>query len=135
MDDVLIAGCTFQEQLQHLESVFQHLLGAGLKLCPAKCHLLQLEVKYLGLVISDKGVSTDPGKVEAVTHWSTPTGVTQLKRFFGLCSYYLKFHCWVCYHFRSTPYSPTGKPVLGVDSQRAVAPGADRSTGAVLSPT
>ena len=68
LDDVLVAGKTFSDQLSHLCSVLQRLRNAGLKLAPEKCFLLQKEVKYLGHVINEKGITTDPDKIEAVKH-------------------------------------------------------------------
>ena len=52
IDDILVAGQTFQEQLDNLEQVFQCLRNAKLKLSPKKCHLFQKQVRYLGHIIS-----------------------------------------------------------------------------------
>ncbi len=90
MDDILVPGQTFQ-QLDYLDCVFQRLTKAGLKLSPSKCYLFQRQVKYLGHVISQAGVSTDPEKAKAVANCPMPTNTTELKRFLGLCSYYLRF--------------------------------------------
>ena len=43
-----------------------------LKLSPKKCSLFQKEVKYLEHIVSSRGISTDPEKVEAVQSWPTP---------------------------------------------------------------
>lgn len=51
---------------------------AGLKLKPSKCFIARKEVKYLGYVISTKGVNTDPENLEAVP---IPTSVKQLRSF------------------------------------------------------
>ncbi|KAK3728347.1 hypothetical protein QZH41_002178 [Actinostola sp. cb2023] len=42
-------------------------------------------------VVSDAGLSTDPEKIRAVVEWPVPVGVTDLRSFLGLCSYYRKF--------------------------------------------
>ena len=46
--------------------------GAELKLKPSKCEMLQRKVKYLGHVVSEEGVSTDPDKIHAVSEWGNP---------------------------------------------------------------
>ena len=49
------------------------------------------EIKYLGQVVSEKGVSTDPDKIKAVTEWPHPTTVTEVRSFLGFVSYYRRF--------------------------------------------
>ena len=64
---------------------------ANLKLNPKKCNLFQREVKYLGHVVSAKGVSPDPEKVEAIQAWPRSMSITDVKSFLGLASYYRRF--------------------------------------------
>ena len=71
--------------------VLDRLREAGLKLSPKKCHLLQRVVEFLGHVVSDQGVSTDPKKVEAVRSWPVPQSPKDVRSFLGLCSYYRRF--------------------------------------------
>ena len=72
LDDIIIFSDTKEEHLKRLEAVFQKLAAAGLKLKPSKCFLFREEIEYLGHVVSGKGISTNPKKVEAVTKWPTP---------------------------------------------------------------
>jgi len=53
--------------------VLSHPEHESLKVKLSKCAFFQREVKYLGLVISAQGVSTDPGKIEAMANWPCPT--------------------------------------------------------------
>jgi len=48
-------------------------------------------VKFLGHLVSDDGVATDPAKISAVHEWSTPKNAKEVKSFLGLCSYYRRF--------------------------------------------
>jgi hypothetical protein len=66
LDDVIVIGRTFQEQLYNLQKVFQRLRQAHLKLNPEKCQLFRREVRYLGHIVSASGVTTDPEKLGAV---------------------------------------------------------------------
>ena len=72
LDDVLVPARTFADQISNLQQVFQRFRQAHLKLSPKKCSLFQKEVKYLGHIVSSKGIATDPEKVEAVQSWPTP---------------------------------------------------------------
>ena len=91
LDDVLVFGGTFEEELSRLEEVLRHLRAANLKLIPKKCTFFQHEVPFLGHVVGRKGVYTDPLKVTAVAGWPVPTDVTGVRSFLGLCSYYRRF--------------------------------------------
>ena len=91
IDDVIIFAPDFDTHMKRLQEVFDRLEAAGLKLAPRKCHLLRKEVAFLGHRVSAAGVRSDPSKVEAVQAWPTPTNVTQVRSFLGLCSDYRKF--------------------------------------------
>ena len=45
---------------------------------------------YLGHVISDKGIQTNPKKVEAIWKWPIPTNITEIHSFPGFTNYYYK---------------------------------------------
>lgn len=91
LDDVIVFAETFQEHLQRLERVLIQFASAGLKLKPRKCHLFQQKISYLGHIVTEQGVSTDPTKIERVINWPTPESSTEMKSFLGLASYYRRF--------------------------------------------
>ena len=91
LDDVIVYGSSFEQELQRLSEVFCRFRAAQLKLSPKKCHLFQKEVRFLGHLVSDEGVSTDPAKISAVRDWPVPTCEGELRSFIGLCSYYRRF--------------------------------------------
>ena len=88
LNDIIIFSDTKEEHLKILEAVFQKLAAAGLKLKPSKCFFFKEEIEYLGHVVSGKGISTNPKKVEAVTKWPTPNDV---RSFLGFVGYYRRF--------------------------------------------
>ena len=91
LDDVIILGRSFPEHLNNLRAVFDRLREAGLKLKTSKCNFCQKEVVFLGHIVSEEGISTDPAKVQAITSWPTPTSQRQVQQFLGLCNYYRRF--------------------------------------------
>ena len=56
-----------------------------------KCKLLQRRVGFLGHVVSEAGIATDPEKIKSVETWPTPTSLKEVRSFLGLCSYYRRF--------------------------------------------
>uniref|UniRef100_H3AT95 ribonuclease H n=1 Tax=Latimeria chalumnae TaxID=7897 RepID=H3AT95_LATCH len=64
LDDLLVFAPTEEEALNRLEMVFSRLSAHDLKLAPKKCCFLRQVMKFLGHVISQDDVSTDPSKVE-----------------------------------------------------------------------
>ena len=91
LDDVIVFAKTVDEELTRLETVFQRLRDAGLKLKPRKCHLFKRSVLYLGHIVSPDGISTDPEKIKVVEDWPVPTSVKEVQSFLGLASYYRRF--------------------------------------------
>jgi hypothetical protein len=49
------------------------------------------EILYLGHIISEQGVQVQQEKIKAILDYPTPKNLTELKGFFGLCSYYRRF--------------------------------------------
>ena len=90
LDDIIIAGNTFQEALENLSEVFQRLRDANLKLKAKKCSLFQTTVTYLGHTVSQQGIACDPSKVETIENGPVPTNKTEVRSALGLIGYYRK---------------------------------------------
>lgn len=91
LDDLVVVSKTFSEHLQLLKEVFNRLRHAGLILNPDKCHFCKKQLKYLGHVINEKGIHTDPDKIRAIQEFPTPKNVRQIRSFLGLSSWYRRF--------------------------------------------
>jgi len=91
LDDVIVISPDFTIHVSRLREVFDCLRAAGLKLKPSKCALLQPEVTYLGHVVGQEGVSTDPETVQAVKEWAVPRKLPELRAFLGLVRYYRQY--------------------------------------------
>lgn len=91
LDDIIIVGRTFEEHLASLEKVLVKIRAANLKLSLKKCSLFRRQVSFLGHIVSEEGICTDPEKVNAVKEWPVPRDKTEIRAFLGLCSYYRRF--------------------------------------------
>lgn len=91
LDDILIYSKTFEDHIKHLQAVLRRLEEAGLLLKPSKCDFARREISFLGHILSESGIKTDPAKIEKVKSFPTPTTPTEVRAFLGLANYYRKF--------------------------------------------
>ena len=91
LDDVIIFSKTPEEHIARLEAVFKKISDAGLKLKPSKCEFFKRWIHYLGHIVSNKGIETDPKKIEAIVNWPGPRTVHEVQKILGFTNYYRKF--------------------------------------------
>ena len=91
LDDFLITGPSEEEHLSSLKQVLTRLQDAGLRLNKKKCNFLVPSVTYLGYRIDSEGLHSTGEKLKAVQQAPAPTGVTELKAYLGLLTYYGRF--------------------------------------------
>jgi len=91
LDDVIVFGRSFEEQLYRLDEVFARLRSAKLKLKPSKCSFFQRSVEFLGHVVSENGIAMQDEKISAIRDWPPCRNVTEVRSFMGLTGYYRRF--------------------------------------------
>ena len=91
LDDVVIFSKSPEEHIEWLDAVLTKIEDAGLKLKPSKCEFFKCRIAYLGHIVSDKGIETDPKKIEAILKWPVPKTVHDNRSFLGFTNYYRKF--------------------------------------------
>ena len=91
IDNILVYSKIEHEHSEHLRSVLQIMRERKLYAKLSKCEFWMKEVKFLGHVVSQRGISIDPSKVEAALNWEQPTIVTEVKSFLDLAKYYRQF--------------------------------------------
>jgi len=63
--------------------VFEKFREGNLKFRPEKVNLLQTNIKFLGVVVTQDQKSPDPEKIKSVKHHKSPLTIKQLKGFLG----------------------------------------------------
>ena len=91
VDDVIIFSDTFEQHLLDVEEVFKRLRDVNLKANPVKCEFFRTSLKYLGFIVSSRGIETDPKKVEAIKNTSIPSCTMELETFLGKVGFYSRF--------------------------------------------
>ncbi|KAI5721049.1 hypothetical protein M8J77_015290 [Diaphorina citri] len=90
-DDIVIHGKTEEECYTHLIACLQRLQLFDIHLNKDKCKFFVRKIRYLGHIISEKGLEKDPEKVKALVHAPEPTDVNEVRSFLGMVNYYTKF--------------------------------------------
>jgi hypothetical protein len=91
IDDVVIFSKTLKEHVEHIFQTIKTIGAHGLKLKLSKCFFAHPEIKVLGHVVNEQGVSTDPDKVAIIQKCPRPMNATAVRAFLGLASYYRRF--------------------------------------------
>ncbi|KAL6463768.1 hypothetical protein MHYP_G00281590 [Metynnis hypsauchen] len=91
LDDLIVFGKTLEQHEERLLKVLDRLEESGLKLSIDKCQFCRSQVTYVGHIVSEHGIATDPAKIEAVACWKRPTDLGELQSFLGFCGYYRRF--------------------------------------------
>ena len=92
-DDIYIGGIDNDTHDQHLRQVFPHLHKNGLTIHLPKCQFRVPTMFFFGHVFSEKGMSPDPRKVEALQSVAPPTSVSEVRsllRSAAFCSSFIK---------------------------------------------
>ena len=88
LDDILIYSDNELEYETHVKKVLQQLRDTGLQVDLKKCEFHITRTKYLGFVITTKGIEVDPEKVSAITNWKALYSVKGIQSFLGFCNFY-----------------------------------------------
>ena len=91
LDDILIYSEDPLEHATHVKKVLDRLRAAGLQADIQKSEFSVTRTKYLGHVLTNKGIEVDPDKVEPLRTWQRPRTVTGVKSFLGFCGFFRQF--------------------------------------------
>ena len=91
IDDFAVASATAEEHKTHLYAVLSKLQKAGITLNREKCAFFVDEIEFVGHRINGSGICADERKMAAIKELPTPTCVTDLRSFMGMCQQLSRF--------------------------------------------
>lgn len=91
LDDIIVVSSTFEKHLEVLSEVFKRLREANLTVSVEKCNFCRDELKYLGYVVTRRGIHVDRDKIKPILELSTPKNVKEVRSLIGMASWYRKF--------------------------------------------
>ena len=90
-DDIYIGAANEEDHDRHLKQVFHQFHENGLTINLPKCQFRVLSMLFFGHVFSDKGISPDPRKVEALQSVAPPTNVTEVRSLLSSAAFCSRF--------------------------------------------
>ena len=91
VDDILLRTKTLTAHLHEVDHVLGQLSSAGAKIVLAKAQWLRKKVNYVGLLIGADGVEPQSSRIQGMLDLKTPTNVSELRSFLGVCNYSRQF--------------------------------------------
>ena len=79
---------TQAEALEQYALLLQRAVQVNIQFKPSKCVFFASEIELLGHSINQDGSKPNSKDIEAITAMKSPTNVTHLKQFLGLCAYF-----------------------------------------------
>ncbi|KAL0410688.1 UNVERIFIED_CONTAM: Retrovirus-related Pol polyprotein from transposon opus [Sesamum latifolium] len=80
---MLVKSTKEQDHIKDLEECFQVLKNFGMKLNPAKCTFEVRGGKFLGYMISERGIEANPEKIKAIMDMPPPRSIREVQKLTG----------------------------------------------------
>ena len=93
LDDVIVYLKSFEEHVEHLQTVLHRLKQKGIRLKARKCNLFAQEVTYLGRIINADGYRIDPKGIKPILElkkWK-PESLGDVHQLLGLLGYFRRY--------------------------------------------
>ena len=96
-DDIVVVGrgdtlqSAKQDHDKNLKALQERCVKEHIKLNDKKSNIEKSSITFMGHVVSDKGISPDPAKVEAVRNMPIPTDAEGVRRICGFFQYLARF--------------------------------------------
>lgn len=72
VDDILVKSVTLDAHVAHLVTVLDTMIANGMRLNPVKCVFMVRGGKFLGFMVSERGIEANPEKLKVILDMKTP---------------------------------------------------------------
>ena len=79
VDDMLVKSLDEKKHLDNLQETFDTLRRYNMKLNPSKCAFRVLIGKFLGFMVSQRGIEANPDKIQAILNMEPPKNVKEVQ--------------------------------------------------------
>ena len=78
VDDMLVKSLDEKKHLDDLQETFDTLRRYNMKLNPSKCAFGVSSGKFLGFMVSYRGIEANPNKIQAILNMESPKNVKEV---------------------------------------------------------
>ena len=83
MDDMLVKSLDKKKHLDNLQETFDMLRRYKMKLNPSKCAFGVSLGKFLGFIVSQRGIEVNPNKIQAILSMEPPKNIKEVQSLTG----------------------------------------------------
>ena len=91
MDDMLVKSRREEDHLEDLKETFNTLRSYNMRFNPGKCAFRVTAGKFLGFMISQRGIEANPDKIRAIMEMAPPRNVKEVQSLNGKIAALNKF--------------------------------------------
>ena len=75
IDDMLVKSLEAEDHISHLQEAFSTLRRYNMKLNPAKCSFDISSGKFLGYIVTHRGIKANPKQIKAIHSFPSPRNI------------------------------------------------------------
>ena len=83
IDDMLVKSLLAEQHLDHLRQAFEVLQKYGMKLNPTKCSFGVAAGKFLGYMVTQRGIEANPDQIRSIMNIQSPASIRDVQRLTG----------------------------------------------------
>ena len=91
MDDMLVNSAKETQHLDNLQETFDTLRRYKMKLNPSKCTFGVASIKFLGFMVSQRGIQANPDKIQAILNMEPSKNIKDIQSLTGQVAALNKF--------------------------------------------